>query len=191
MPVILESAAVRNRVVPISLDWYHQLINKGELNQQYELLGGVIVEKMFKSPLHTAIVARLLERLERALSHGAFVRKEEPLTTADSEPEPDLAVVTGSPEDFFDHHPQTALLVVEVAVSSGQIDRDKAAIYAATGVDEYWIVLPEEGEIEVLSQARGDCYLKSSICDGTQTVSSSSIPGFSVEIPALFQRPRA
>ncbi len=46
----------------------------------------------------------------------------------------------GSPREFVKDHPSTALLIVEVAVSSLSHDRKKAGLYAKAGVPEYWIV---------------------------------------------------
>ena len=58
-----------------------------------------------------------------------------------SEPEPDIAVVRGSPRDFMDAHPTAALLVVEVADSSAAFDRTrKQALYAQHEIKEYWLV---------------------------------------------------
>jgi Uma2 family endonuclease len=51
-----------------------------------------------------------------------------------------LAVVAGSPRDYADH-PRSALLVVEVAESSLNYDlREKANLYAAGGIQEYWVI---------------------------------------------------
>jgi Uma2 family endonuclease len=68
----------------------------------------------------------------------------------DSEPEPDLAVVQGIPDDYSDHHPASALLVIEVADSSLSLDRDrKRSLYARVGIPEYWIVNLTERCLEV------------------------------------------
>jgi Uma2 family endonuclease len=68
----------------------------------------------------------------------------------DSEPEPDLAVVPGSPTDYIHEHPRTALLVVEVSGTTLPLDRDrKRTIYARAGIPEYWIVNLSEQCLEV------------------------------------------
>lgn len=74
-----------------------------------------------------------------AFGRGFDVRCQLPLAIDDhSEPEPDLAVVTGSPRDYRDAHPRTALLIVEVADSSLDFDRTrKLAGYARNGIPEY------------------------------------------------------
>ena len=53
----------------------------------------------------------------------------------ESEPEPDIAVVTGGPRDYIESHPTHPDLVVEVALASLALDRgEKASLYARAGV---------------------------------------------------------
>ncbi|MCS7191059.1 MAG: Uma2 family endonuclease, partial [Fimbriimonadales bacterium] len=66
------------------------------------------------------------------------------------EPEPDIAVVEGSHETYADHHPTTALLVVEFADTSLEYDRrEKLSLYAKAGIPEYWIVNLKANTLEV------------------------------------------
>ena len=55
--------------------------------------------------------------LERLVPAGWYVDSQEPITTADSEPEPDVIVAHGNIYDYLDHHPspEELALVVEVA----------------------------------------------------------------------------
>lgn len=144
--------------MPISVEQYHRLSEAGIVPERTELLRGVILEKKTKSPLHTYVVQILFDWLTSAGIEGCYVRQEQPLTLADSEPEPDIAVVGGSPDDYRTRHPLSAQFVVEVAIGSMELDREKAAVYAAAGVPEYWIVVPEEKSIEVYSQPTANGY---------------------------------
>jgi Uma2 family endonuclease len=148
---LLERPAVRHRVAPLSVAGYHQLRELGLVPIKSELLNGLIVEKMTKSPLHTLILHRLQERLAACLPADLLLRKEDPLTLVASEPEPDIAIVEGCMEDYREHHPETALLVAEVAVSSADLDRAKAELYAQAGVREYWLILSTSRTVEVFS----------------------------------------
>ena len=57
------------------------------------------------------------------------------------DPVPDLAVLTGSVRDYVATQPTTAVLVVEVADTSLATDRgEKAQLYAAAGIADYWVV---------------------------------------------------
>src|SRR5450432_2852718 len=115
---------MRHQVAPISVATYHTMAAQGFVDRRTELLRGVIVEKMSRSPLHASIVRRLFRLLSQAAGPNDLVLKEDPITTIDSEPEPDIAVVSGHEADFAEMHPTTARLVVEVAVSSLEIDRE-------------------------------------------------------------------
>jgi Uma2 family endonuclease len=149
MSAILERPSVRDAALPITVAQYHRLSDEAIISERTELLQGVIIEQMTKSPRHTYIVQLLVKWLEAIVDAGHYVRKEEPLTLADSEPEPDVAVVRGTPEDYRSQHPATADLLIEVAIATVDLDRDKADVYAAAGVAEYWIVVVEEGAVEV------------------------------------------
>jgi len=83
---------------------YHRLIELGILHEDepIELLGGQLVVSESKSSLHSTAV-----------------NTQDPIAADDeSEPEPDVAVVSGSIRDYRDEHPANAALVVEVALSS-------------------------------------------------------------------------
>jgi Uma2 family endonuclease len=123
---------------------YDRLIDLGVLHEdeRVELVGGELVCKEPQSAPHAAVIIQVAETLRRAFGPGWQVRIQMPLALGDdSEPEPDVAMVRGGPGEFFDAHPATAALIVEVALSSLSFDRDdKASLYAGAGVPEYWIV---------------------------------------------------
>jgi Uma2 family endonuclease len=156
------------------------------VDRRTELLRGVIVEKMTKSPLHEYLSGRIYELALAAIRPGLSVRKEGPLTLIDSEPEPDVAVVDGTAEEFRKVHPVTALLVVEIAVSSEEIDREKIAIYAEAGVAEFWLVVPAIRTVEVYAQPEGKKYRERRVLGSGETVASATVPKLRVNVDALF-----
>jgi Uma2 family endonuclease len=158
MTSILDNPAIRQAVLPVSVEQYHRLGETGLIPENTELLKGVIVGKMIKSPMHSWLVQFLIDWFRANLPPGLHVRQEQPLTFSDSEPEPDVAVVSGSPDDYRSAHPTTAILVIEVAVSSAELDREKANVYAAAGVPEYLIVLPDEKRVEVHREPQASGY---------------------------------
>ena len=149
MTSIFDKPSIWQAALPISVEQYHRLSQEGIISERTELLKGVIIERMTKSPLHTYTVQVLVKWLESAVGARHYVRKEEPLTLTESEPEPDIAVVAGSAKEFRHGHPTGADLVIEVAIATLDLDRDKAEVYASAGVPEYWIVLPEQHAVEV------------------------------------------
>ncbi len=67
-------------------------------------------------------------------------------------------MVRGTDTDFIKSHPHTAELVIEVAVSSAELDRENATLYAEAGVTEYWIVLGSAKQIEVYHRPQAGVY---------------------------------
>ena len=95
-------------------------------------------------------------------------------------------MVAGQDDDFTAEHPHTALLVVEVAVSSTAEDRELAALYAEAGVAEYWIVLPAAQGIEVYRQPENGRYREMRLYTGSDTLDCVSVPGVRVALGELF-----
>jgi Uma2 family endonuclease len=123
----------------LDVDAYDHMVASGALEgEPVELLEGLLVEVMSpQSPAHAAAIERLEHHLASA---KARLRTQLPLAVPpDSEPEPDLALLAEAPSP--DRHPRTALLTVEVAVSSHEADRGlKVKLYARAGVPTYWLV---------------------------------------------------
>ena len=187
MTSFLDDPKVRAAVFPLSVEFYHQAGELGLLGEDIELLEGNLVKKMVKSPLHEWLVGFLFDLLADDLPSGWRVRKEGPLTLERSEPEPDLAVVRGGPADFRHAHPTTAELVIEVAISTVEVDRQKAAIYAAAGVKEYWVVIPAANCVEVHRGPADGAYAQRLTLMPPVWLESSVLSGFTVEIGGLFQ----
>jgi len=140
-----------------STQQYHEMIGKGILTEDdpVELLEGILVTKMPKNPPHSLATHLLREAFARLFSLGWCVKTQEPITLVDSEPEPDVAIVKGSPRQYANHHPgaEETVLVVEVADSSLSRDRGlKKRIYAKAGIPVYWIINLAERKIEVYSE---------------------------------------
>ncbi|HRI15723.1 MAG TPA: Uma2 family endonuclease [Verrucomicrobiota bacterium] len=188
MNSILDEPAVRRAAFPVSVEFYHELGRLGLLDKSVELLDGVIIRKMSKSPLHASVVRRFARLIAGALKPGQLLLREDPITTVRSEPEPDLAVVEGREEDFFEAHPRSALLAIEIAVSSVELDRRKAAIYAAAGVAEYWLVEPEPRRITVFREPAGEVYQQMEIVDSPGVLESRALPSLRVNLSELFER---
>lgn len=152
MSMLFSDPSIRDAVVPISVEQYRRMGEDGIILEKTELIRGVILRKMNKSPLHRWTVMKLLQLLNADLPEGVFVQTEQPLGMADSEPEPDISVILGSIDDFRTSHPATAELVVEVSITTEVLDRTKAPIYAEAEIAEYWLVLPESATVERMTK---------------------------------------
>jgi Uma2 family endonuclease len=186
---ILEQPETRELVVPISREFYHEAGAAGLLDQDVELLQGIIVKKMPKSPYHQWLVRYLSELLTPLMEAGSrFLSLESPVAIANSEPEPDLAVISGQYSDFKVNHPTTAEFVIEVAISTLEKDRLKAGIYASANVPEYWIVDAENKQLEAYTRPdidRGE-YRERRVLANDERAVSSSMPGFELDLQSLF-----
>ena len=183
---MLEIPEVRARISPVEAAQYHQFPEFNANGRRTELIRGVVIEKTSKAPLHSGIASDLYDLIRPQVPPGFWLRKGEPLTLPDSEPEPDLSLVRGCRADFASQHPTTAALVIEIAVSSAAEDRSLASRYAEAGVEEYWIVLPVERRIEVYCRPQDGSYLDHAVLDGDTVLTFSSLPAIGVRLVELF-----
>jgi Uma2 family endonuclease len=182
---VLENPEFRKRALPLSVEAWHALIAANLAPQRSELIRGVILEKMSGSFLHTKLSAALLELLQQSLGPEWWVRKEDPLTFSDSEPEADLSVVAGSRDDYHEH-PTTAALVVEIAVSSLAEDREMASLYASAGVQEFWIVNASARTVEVYRHPAAGAYQEKSTVTADQILHSPVLPTLAIPGSMIF-----
>ncbi len=144
------------------MDEYHAMIAQGVFadDENCELLEGLVVRKMTKHPPHWICTELVRSALQSLGLPGFFVNSQNPVTTSDSEPEPDVALIRGDLRDYRGGNPdphQTPL-VVEVADSSLSKDRTwKKRIYARAGIAIYWIVNLVDEQVEIYSQPSGPC----------------------------------
>ena len=166
-----------------TVDEYDQMVASGllEEDRRCELIEGLLVEKMPKSPLHTFVVKSVAKALAQCTAWGRQaesndggepaesrslvaidVRKEDPIRLPKqvSEPEPDIAVVIGPDTRYVLSHPSAAdvLMVIEVADSSLVKDRRMAAIYAAAGIPVYVLIDANARVMTRYSQPAADGY---------------------------------
>jgi len=135
-----------------------------------ELVDGRIWDRVTpQSRKHALVVHLVAEALGTHLVDDSYVMTQCPLALgADSMPEPDVAVIAGSPRDHVAEHPSTARLVVEVAGSSLSFDRTiKSDLYARERIPAYWIVDLAAETIEIRREpARGEYRHRTLVCRG-------------------------
>jgi Uma2 family endonuclease len=150
------------RLRPIQRVEYDRMVEMGLFeNEKVELLKGLIVRMSPQKSRHAGAVQYLNHFFVPALvgSGRASVRVQLPLVVdPDSEPEPDIALVPAG--SYRDRHPDRAFLVIEVAETSLATDRDKAAVYAAGGIPECWIVDTTNEVVEVHREIAAGVYTR-------------------------------
>lgn len=153
-------------------------------DEPLELLDGRLVVVSPQGPAHSGLVVRLRRSLEAAYGPAFSARDHSPLDCGESSwPEPDIALVPSAADDYLGAHPHgiDAVLVIEIAVTSRDIDRAKAAIYCAAGVPEYWLVDVQARRLEVRTTPIPDhgAYALTRILDEEETL---LLPGLTPEV---------
>lgn len=131
---------------------YHQMDTLGWFEgKRVELIGGEIIEMAPMLSPHWAGVMLAHQTLQQIFGDGFIVTVQLPVKLPHlSEPEPDVAVVSGTVHDYEEELPSTAVLVVEISDTTLRLDRTtKASLYAAAGIEEYWIVNLKARQLEV------------------------------------------
>lgn len=153
---------VSTTILPAARRWsLAEFYHLGEIGwfrgQEAELLNGEILVMSPQGALHYLCLERVADAVGRAFGAGYFVRRQAPLELdQETDPEPDVAVVRGGIDDQR-QHPSTALLVVEIALTSLAHDRErKAALYALAGVEGFWIVNLVDRQLEVRRRPQVD-----------------------------------
>jgi Uma2 family endonuclease len=192
MTVAAPSPDVQERLRRISVNEYHRMIEAGILDEdeKVQLIDGMLVAMTPQGQPHAFVIMRLTRLLARALSDEFEVLPQLPLTLGEhSEPEPDLAVVRAQDAASTTRHPGTALLVVEVADDSLRFDRrTKLALYARSGIPEYWIVNLQDAVVEVFREpdVPAGSYRATQVARRGETLTPAILPGFGVAVALLF-----
>ena len=106
-----------------------------------------------------------------------------------TEPQPDIAVLRPR-EDFYAHAlplPADVLLVVEVAESSLEYDREeKIPRYAQTLIPEVWLIDVEQETITQYTQPDGTRYGREQTLERGQRIVSDTVSHLNVSVDGLF-----
>jgi Uma2 family endonuclease len=183
--------SLRRLTRPFTVEEYYRMAEAGILGEddRVELLDGEIVQMSPIGSRHAACVARLNRKFTRALGERAIVQVQNPLRLSQrSEPQPDLCLLRPRPDYYAGAHPGPgdALLVVEVADTSLEFDRDvKLPLYARAGVPEVWLVDLEGEQVHVFCEPARGSYL--SVCElvaGDELV-PRALPEFRVPVQEI------
>ena len=160
---------------------YYRMAAAGVLTEddRVELIEGEIVEMNPIGSRHAACVGRLTEDLGRLAGGEAIVWVQNPVQINDySEPLPDVALLKRRDDFYAQANPQPTdvLLIIEVADSSVEYDRDiKIPLYARAGVPEAWLVnLPEEA-VEIYARPLNNAYQETRLVKRGESLSTLNL----------------
>ena len=175
---------------------YDRMIEQGVFcdrhDQRLELIYGEIREVTPPNPPHEDTVDLLnYWSVDNAPRDRVRVRIQNSLGIAalDSVPEPDVAWMKARNYRKRRPQPRDVWLLIEVSESSLDYDRrEKAALYAAAGIKDYWIVNLIDLCIEVRRQPRAGKYRETHTYSIGQTLSPMEFPGISLDVSYVFGR---
>ncbi len=176
-------------------DDFVDLAKAGYFQDQFVMLiDGVFIHMPPPNPPHDTAVSLADYLLKDLFRPGYVVRVQSGFPTGlDTNPMPDLAVVAGSPRDFAVNPPRTAVLVVEVSDTSFAYDSgEKANLYAAAGVPEYWVIDVNAPQLLVYrdptpdpAAPRGHRYATTLTLTAADTVTPTTAPNAVVRVTDL------
>jgi len=182
-------------IARLSLAEYDRMIERGVFDQdkrrRLEFIRGEIREMTPIGSWHEEVVDRLNEWSFASLSPDkARIRVQNSigLLSLESAPEPDVAWVAR--RDYSSGRPtvEDVLLVIEVAETSLSYDRgEKADLYAAAGIPEYWIVNLPERCVEVRREPGPDGYRDVQTYSGADEVRPLHAPNVALRPAILWQ----
>jgi len=188
----MSEAAIQTRLW--SREEYERLIAEGMFHpeERLELIEGEILQMSPQGSAHATAVTLVEQALRKVFGSHYVIRVQMPIAIdPDSEPEPDLAVVQGTPRTYRDEHPHTAELVVEVADTTLSYDRSrKATLYARAGIQEYWILNLIDRTIEVYrnpttNTSQRTAYQEHETLSATETLASVRFSGEPIPVADL------
>jgi Uma2 family endonuclease len=157
-------------------------------NQRVELIHGEIL-LMPKGSRHQARVDRITALFAQELGGRAIFRIQGPLLVDNYNlPEPD-AMLMEPRADFYESghpRPENILLLMEVADSSIQRDREvKLALYAISGIREYWIEDVLKDALLIFRDPAGDKYETCLTLRRGDTASPLSFPDIQFKVDQI------
>jgi Uma2 family endonuclease len=182
MKLLFEKKSILEHSLPISVEMYHKLGEENLIPEKTELIDGVIIEKMPKSSKHTSFIEKLANFFRSRILKKFYIRLENPITTKNSEPEPDICILDFR-DDFYENaHPSFAHLVIEVSITTLELDREKADVYALAEIPEYWIFDLVNQCLEVYRIPKQGEYKSRTILKNTEKISPLFQPEIEIVI---------
>jgi Uma2 family endonuclease len=135
-------------------DEYLRIAETGILDEggRTELIDGHILEMAPQNAPNRAAVGKTSKIFQNALANSNYWVQTQSTLPLDCRnvPEPDVAVLEGTPDDLLEGEPDEIPIIVEVADTSLEKDRTtKLRCYATNGIPEYWIINLQNETIEM------------------------------------------
>ena len=174
---------------------YYRMAEVGILgpDERVELIEGDIIVMPPIGPGHAGSVDSYIDVFAEHTPGRFRIRIQNPIHLDDgSEPQPDAMLLRPRNDRYTTSHPTPAdvLLVIEVADSSLDYDRDvKAHIYGRAGVPETWVQNLPEDCIERFAEPGPDGYARHTVHHRGETLALVSFPDLELSVDDLLPPP--
>lgn len=171
-----------------TVDEYHRMGDAGVLTEddRVELIHGQVVEMTPIGDDHLSCVNRLNTLFAPLAGREATVSVQNPVVLdRHEEPQPDLTLLRYRADGYKARRPhaEDVLLVIEVADTSLERDRDeKIPLYAQAGVPEAWLVSLSEDAIHVHRGPRGGRYTEVRTARRGEVLIPSELSGLALAV---------
>lgn len=180
-------------VLRLSIVEYHGMIERGAFEglrgKNIELVHGELRNMSPQGPWHSEGVDFIARwSFDNLAASEARVRVQEPVTFLDSDSEPEPDIVWAKPKRYRDGHPEAddVLLLVEVALSTlSACLGERADLFAAAGIQDYWVIDLEHRSVHVLRDPQNGEYQSRQECT-SGSVASLAFPQVALSLAELF-----
>lgn len=180
----------------ITFDDYLHMIEAGAFDtmrdKRIELIHGELREMAPPGPSHSELVSRMTHwSVLKPPADRVKVRIQDPIGIPDLDSAPQPDIVWAKPKDYSDHHPLSdeVFLVIEVADSSLHFDcGEKAELYAAGGIKDYWVVDVQHRVVHVFRQPGKDGYRQRASHQQGQQLNPLAFPEVAIDLTELFAK---
>ena len=174
----------------ISVEDYDKMVAHGifDEDEAIELWGGFLVAMSPKDSKHANAVRRVDRIIEKVLGEKIVFSAQDPIRLDDfSEPEPDVALLVPPIENYDDSHPtpKDIYLVMEIAETSVEKDRNKAFSYARNEIRQYLLLNLNTSEIEDYREPAADGYRFKQTHDKAASFNFVAFPEVTIRVADL------
>lgn len=190
-PIVVEEN-LGEQISPRTFRWtkdeYYKLSELGFFaDKRTELIGGEIIEMPTMNSPHATSVRKVAAVLNRIFAQTHVVDVQLPINLSEnSEAVPDVAIIAGQIDDFTEAHPQTAVLIVEVADTTLKSDKTKKVrLYAQNQISEYWIINVKHRVVEVYRRPVESGYEEVAVYTENKFISPLAAPETTIAVADL------
>lgn len=170
---------------------YLAMVDAGLLEgKKVELIGGVIVQMSPAGIPHNYFLINLLSQFAPLLEKFEIAIQGTIPVIRSSVFDPDFMLLLRQPKKYKRAYPQPHDVQLVIEASASSLNRDKKyklPIYAAAGIQEYWIADLDNEQILVHRNPVEEAYQSVQILKGDDRISPLAAPEFSLTVRQMFE----